>query len=356
MKRPFFSIIVPVFNAEKYLRRALESVINQKFDDYEIILVNDGSKDNSLEICNEYGLKHQNIKIISTANRGSLLARKMGIDNAIGEYCLFLDADDSYDVNLLREVYNIILRTGCDLVLFKLRYVNYRGQIIEQKPLFADGTVFNDSNKLEFFKKAIAEQLCNTLYTKAVKKEIIDTVTILKYIEVTNSTDLIQSLPIYINARKIYYMDKPLYNYFEIENSITHSYNPSRYKTFIIVDKAIKEYMKKTNISNDSTIKKVKMINCIRIVEYICSLSNGNLTNNEVINEIERVANSEFFNKNVSPETIKGIKVSYKILLNLIKGRRYYIAFVLVRLFGFKILMRRVFRKTVNIFNKGLAI
>ena len=71
MKRPFFSIIVPVFNAEKYLRRALESVINQKFDDYEIILVNDGSKDNSLEICNEYGLKHQNIKIISTANRGS---------------------------------------------------------------------------------------------------------------------------------------------------------------------------------------------------------------------------------------------------------------------------------------------
>lgn len=91
---PLISVIIPVYNVERYLAKCIESIAIQGVDDYELLLVNDGSKDSSLEICNEYASKDSRIKVISKENGGVSSARNCGLDNATGEWVTFVDADD----------------------------------------------------------------------------------------------------------------------------------------------------------------------------------------------------------------------------------------------------------------------
>ena len=91
---PLVSVIIPVYNVEKYLRRCLNSVIDQEYKNIEIILVNDGSTDNSLEIAISYKEKDKRIKVFSQENQGLSAARNMGLDKSHGEYITFIDSDD----------------------------------------------------------------------------------------------------------------------------------------------------------------------------------------------------------------------------------------------------------------------
>lgn len=95
-----FSIIVPVYNVEKYIERCLDSLINQSYDDYEIIIVNDGSTDSSVDIIKKY-LDNSKIKLINEENKGLSAARNNGVKNASGDYLIFVDSDDYIDKNLL---------------------------------------------------------------------------------------------------------------------------------------------------------------------------------------------------------------------------------------------------------------
>ena len=99
------SVIVPVYNTEKYLKECLDSIINQTFRDIEIICVNDGSTDKSLEILKEYALKDNRIKVITQGNKGQSVARNIGLNNASGKYITFIDSDDYLDFN----TYKIVL-------------------------------------------------------------------------------------------------------------------------------------------------------------------------------------------------------------------------------------------------------
>ena len=120
-KKILFSIIMPVYNVEKYLKKAIESVLNQNCNNFELILINDCSTDSSLNICKNYLKKHDNIiKLISLKkNQGLSNARNLGIEKAICKYILFLDSDDWWDKNLLSEIYKIIKKhSNIDLVFF----------------------------------------------------------------------------------------------------------------------------------------------------------------------------------------------------------------------------------------------
>ena len=103
MSNPVISIIVPVYNVEKYLDNCLKSILNQSFKDFEVILVNDGSKDKSGEICNIYSQKDSRIKVFNMENSGAGKARNKGLDLAQGKYIFFVDADDWLENNALEE-------------------------------------------------------------------------------------------------------------------------------------------------------------------------------------------------------------------------------------------------------------
>ena len=116
---PKVSVVIPVYNVEKYLRECLDSVINQTLKDIEIICVDDGSTDSSLEILKEYAAKDSRIKIITQQNQHAGVARNNGLEAATGEFVHFLDSDDWIELDAYEKLYEILKNTGADLVKFK---------------------------------------------------------------------------------------------------------------------------------------------------------------------------------------------------------------------------------------------
>ena len=109
------SIIIPIYNAEKYLKRCLDTVVNQSFESLEIILINDGSTDESLRIMKEYKGNHNNIEIINQENSGQGEARNKGISIAKGKYITFADADDWLSENYIQVLYDALLKNNADI-------------------------------------------------------------------------------------------------------------------------------------------------------------------------------------------------------------------------------------------------
>lgn len=113
------SVIIPVYNVEKYLRECLDSVINQTLKDIEIICINDGSTDRSLDILKEYALKDNRIKIIDKKNEGAAAARNLGLKSATGDYVIFFDSDDYMDITALEKLYQNITDKNADISICK---------------------------------------------------------------------------------------------------------------------------------------------------------------------------------------------------------------------------------------------
>jgi glycosyltransferase involved in cell wall biosynthesis len=101
MPMPLISIIVPIYNGEKYLSKCLDSILAQRFEDFELLLINDGSQDSSLSICRKYAQADKRISIYDIPNGGVSAARNVGIDNATGEWVMFIDSDDWVEEGLL---------------------------------------------------------------------------------------------------------------------------------------------------------------------------------------------------------------------------------------------------------------
>lgn len=110
------SIIVPVYQVEKYISQCIDSILSQTFTDFELILVDDGSRDNSGKICDEYVRKDKRVRVIHRENRGVAAARNNGIENAVGEYICFVDADDRIDDTMLRHCVDFIKECGADVL------------------------------------------------------------------------------------------------------------------------------------------------------------------------------------------------------------------------------------------------
>ena len=143
---PKVSVIIPVYNVEKYLRECLDSVINQTLKDIEIICIDDGSTDNSLSILKEYAKKDKRIKVINQENKGLSGARNTGIENATGEFIGFVDSDDWIDSNFYENLYNTAITTNSDIACAPIKRVY--------------------GNKIHLRLKIESEQLATTLQEK----------------------------------------------------------------------------------------------------------------------------------------------------------------------------------------------
>lgn len=122
MTNPKISVIVPVYNVEKYLHRCIDSILAQTFTDFELLLINDGSKDNSGIICDEYAAKDNRVRVFHKENGGASTARNMGLDNAKGEWIAFVDSDDWIEAEMYKEMLDIAENSSvdavyCDMVL-----------------------------------------------------------------------------------------------------------------------------------------------------------------------------------------------------------------------------------------------
>lgn len=131
------SVVIPIYNVEKYLRKCIETVIDQTYTNIEIILVNDGSTDNSLQICNQFKEKDKRIKVINKKNGGLSDARNVGIKNAQGKYICFIDSDDFISEKYIEELHNLIVENKAQIAVCGFENVNEFGKSISKKEIIS---------------------------------------------------------------------------------------------------------------------------------------------------------------------------------------------------------------------------
>lgn len=224
-----FSVLIPVYNTEKYLEECLQSVLNQTYQDFEIILVDDGSTDNSGAICDKFQKDYPNkIKVIHKENQGLISARRVGIADAKGDYCIFVDSDDYILKKLLSELNHILIKDkAIDLLIYSFNYVQ-NGKIIKQyRHIAEDGTVWDDSNRKEVIEKLLYSNDITPMWIKAVKTSLLksDLTDYSRFYKKNMAEDYLQSLFLITYAKKIVYYYLPLYCYNYNDTSISRDYS-----------------------------------------------------------------------------------------------------------------------------------
>lgn len=218
--KPRISVIVPVYNVKCYLDRCINSILNQSFRDFELILVNDGSTDGSLNICKKYVDKDERVKIISQSNKGMSAARNTGLKNADGYYICFVDSDDFVEKNYLFQLLNKIKEEQADVVVCEFYFVNEDGRKnkIRKFNIPANDRNLNGRKYLEYLFKDNSD-IYIVPWNKLFKRDLFNNVKFEtnKYFE-----DEFLVVPLFWNIKKVSLLRKPLYNYVQRSGSSTN--------------------------------------------------------------------------------------------------------------------------------------
>ena len=232
------SVIIPVYNVEKYLRRCLDSVVNQTYKDVEVILVNDGSPDNSKEICEEYVAKYSNIQLINQKNAGLGAARNTGLQYITGDAVTFVDSDDWLELDAIEYYVASMKKSDADIVVTKMiRKKEYfsnegtNGATIKEEVLnqeqFAKKYFKIDGNNIEYY-------ACAKLYKREIAREV-------KYPVGLFAEDVPAAFGYIIRSQKIFYSTKVTYNYFFNDNSLTAKFTDKDFDLKKIWDLVVEE-------------------------------------------------------------------------------------------------------------------
>lgn len=203
-----FSIIVPVYNVEKEIRKCLDSLKNQTYDDFEVLCVDDCGNDSSMDIVNEYAQNDSRFKVLTHEhNRGVSAARNTGLDNAIGEFVMFVDSDDWLELNALEVVKDALDRSKSDVVVFDLYdcYPNKEKHV-------HDDEFKKVNNKQMLIDERVLDSLVGVVWNRAYRKSVLDDNNI-RFPEGMIIEDSEFSFKVCMHIKSVFFIADVLYNY-----------------------------------------------------------------------------------------------------------------------------------------------
>lgn len=243
------SVIVPVYNVEEYLEQCLTSIVNQTMKDIEIIAVNDGSTDNSLNIINEFAGNYSNIVVLDKNNGGLSSARNFGIKHAKGEFISFVDSDDFIEENMLEELYNMVQKCKADMVVSKIKlYEGSKVTDIIPRGQYTKNILTKEEAVTEFLKTNITGHAWNKLYKKQLFYEGD-----IKYPEGLLYEDIPTTIQLISMSKKIVLTEESFYYYRQRENAITKRISYKAVKDHYSVINFVDDYIK--NLALDRSTK-----------------------------------------------------------------------------------------------------
>lgn len=219
------SVIAPIYKVEKYLPRCIESILNQTYKDIELILVDDGSPDNSGKICDEYASKDERVKVIHKKNEGVSKARNTGIECAQGEYFFFIDSDDYIDEVTLEHLYDVASKNDFDCVACGLRYVYEKDNRTEEYPL-PQAEVYDWDNINSIYEKLLSFHGFDGIYAKLYKTEIAKRNQIKNAEHLCILEDGSFVFDMYRHCKRVAFVENCYYNYIQtLSSSLMKKYN-----------------------------------------------------------------------------------------------------------------------------------
>lgn len=218
------SIIIPIYNAEKFLEQSIKSVLCQTYSNIEVVIVNDGSTDKSQEICKMLSLKDERIVLINKENEGAGKARLTGIQNSRGKYIGFLDADDLMEPYFIEKMLTALEANNADLV--ECGYYIFSENTLKKHDVFSENLIYN---REQFRQKVVANTIIDgyeavVLWNKLYRKTIID-----KFVSIHAANvleDYIFNMQYYLGVENYAYLNERLIRYRVTENSLSRKYNP----------------------------------------------------------------------------------------------------------------------------------
>ena len=281
------SIVIPIYNAEKYLEECLNSIKNQTYKNFEVIMVNDGSKDDSETICMNFLRSDSRFRYLKKENGGVSSARNVGLDNVEGDYITFIDADDWVDENYLDLLITTVKKNHSDIVVSSYKQFNnidifyLRAYSLQEKYLL-NFERMNRDDFLTIFPKLMSTNVCfNNAVAKLFRKELVNDLrfdTSIKYGE-----DLDFYFRLYLNVDSISYVDEPTYIYRSHGDSTTSNFNQEHAEQELSIFKQMYEKIQEIGLPSIHYFNKLKKLlelrmdfleNKVLLNEYLDFLKN----------------------------------------------------------------------------------
>uniref|UniRef100_I5AQ97 Glycosyl transferase n=1 Tax=Eubacterium cellulosolvens (strain ATCC 43171 / JCM 9499 / 6) TaxID=633697 RepID=I5AQ97_EUBC6 len=242
--RIFFSVIIPVYNAEKYLTRCVKSVCNQNYANVEVVLVDDGSSDNSSELCDVLAQSDNRIKVIHKRNQGVSIARKDGVQISRSDYVIFVDSDDYISQGLLRASEKIIEKHNPDIILFEAVEETHKKKHFERKYPYRDGFYTKEDIHRDILPTLIqadnASYFPPAMWGKVIKRELLLS-NLLANTKASIAEDGASIIPCMFHAKSFYYLKESYYNYTYNADSATKKHKALNWDWYRIVNIHISE-------------------------------------------------------------------------------------------------------------------
>ena len=249
------SVIVPVYNVEKYLSKCLDSVLSQTYPHIEVILINDGSKDRSLSICQEYAAKDERIRVIDKENEGVSIARNTGIEAATGEYIAFIDPDDWVEPEAYEAMINQLKKWEADICLCNFyRDTKRRSQ---PKRFDFDEEILVDNEIIELLVNDMIGMgdllskytyIMGSVWRGVYKKSFLDEHALRFTPKVTVMEDLVFMVQTLLKCHRVAIDHGLRYHYLQHASSTIHSYNEKMWEDLLVVYRQLEESIREANL------------------------------------------------------------------------------------------------------------
>lgn len=340
MQNELVSIIIPVYNVEKYIERCIESVLNQTLNNYEVIIVDDGSIDGTASICDNYAKKYKNIFVIHKNNAGLGYARNTGIENAQGKYIVFLDGDDFIGKDHLLNLYNSIKDNNADTCMCGYSRHQKDGTEIENRHIYANQTFDDDEIITKVIPKLCGKKpdktdniemsVCMAMFScEIIKKNNLRFCSEREMI----SEDLIFDLDYYKYAKRISFSEDTSYRYCNNEGTLTTKYRQDRFEKQVVLEQEVSKRVKELNIYNlcDQRIYNTLISIARYSIKLEVKFSSQNGRKN-CLNNIKKICENEYLIEALKKYNNEGASWKNKMVNSLVKGKKRKILYFVMKI------------------------
>ena len=319
------SVVMPVYNKEMYLDKTLQCILNQSYKNFEVIIVNDGSTDNTKKICDEYAKKDSRISVYHIENGGVSNARNTGLKYVTGEYIQFIDADDCINEDVFKTYIEILEKEKYDIVFTSYNKVNDEGKILDVVDLGYRGKKYKKDILKNFVKNQVDTGYYGWISNKLIKTDIVIKNKIKFDTNISLAEDLDFYLDVYRYSDKYYFSETRSFNYLqEAQNSSMILYDNLDYYIQLLINLKIKYFID----DEGYYIEDNKSIIDQRIVDYIYYIVfYTKLDKNNIKNKVVKIHKDKEINNNLNMK----FKISFEnLIVYLVINNKYKLVYRLL--------------------------
>ena len=325
---PKISIIIPIYNAEEYIQTTVNSVLSQTFSDWELLLIDDCSKDNSSSICEKLVQSDNRITYIrQNENGGPAKARNTGLVKATGEFIAFIDSDDTVEPTFLERLVSTAIVNNADIVWCNYKEILGDNIIYRKHNLLCQTSIPYDTYIRFFFNN---QEGLGSMCTKLYRRSFLEQNKLFLNPERVHGEDWEFNLSCFKCHPILVAIDDCLYNYIRQNNySVIASYHTSDYQTFVKSNLILEAIAQKESIEYNREARTGNFV--YLVIQLLISLKRSKISNKK--SEFKRIVNDDFFRKSIVSryQIARYLPIRYKLYFFLIKYRLIDIAYIIMK-------------------------